>query len=286
MNHSVESLKAFVAASQRPSTWRAVPGVVVVGAGKGGAGTSLIATLLGVEAARVGEQVLLVDADEGMGSLHLMLGVPDPGPGPEALRGGSVSAESLLVSVAQGLDLFPGGGVADIEGGRIERRVLMRRVAGLFSRYSLVIIDAGSRVESVIAACRVGAERLLCVTARDRISLAASYALLKTSRARLAALPVELLVNRASEEEARSVYDTVRAAARNFIDAEVSYGGAIPLDERLLGLLESGTALTNVDPEWDASSAAATVVRRILMERRNPSVSSELTLPIRSREQG
>lgn len=281
MNRSVESLKAFVSGAERPSSWRPVPGVVVVGAGKGGVGTSLISTLLAVEAARAGESVLLVDAAEGVGSLHLMLGVSDAGPGLEALRGGNVAAEALVVSVASGLDLFPGGAEPNLDGGPGERRALMRRVSRLFRRYSMVVIDAGSRVESVMAACRAGAERLLCVTARDRLSLAASYALLKTARSRVDALPVELIVNRVGEQEARSVYATVRAAAKNFIDTDVGYGGAIPSDERLPELVESGTALTQVDPSWVGASAAAIVMRRILMEGRAARESGDVALPLR-----
>lgn len=286
MNRSIESLKAFVAMSDRPSAWTPTAGVIVVGAGKGGVGTSVLAAMMGVAAAREGERVLLVDADESMGSLHLMLGLPDATVGAEALRGGEVTAEELLVPVMPGLDLFPGGSEPRAEGTSVERRVLLRRVASLFSHYSVVIIDAGSKVDSVMAACRSGAERLLCVTAPDRIAVAASYALLKTSRARFPSLPVELLVNRVDEKVARSVYSTVRSAADHFLAVNITYGGSIPDDGSLLELLESGTSLSEASHDSVATSAIASLIARVLSEGRAASSALAPVIPLEPRHRG
>ena len=85
-----------MSAPGRGPAYAPIPGVIAVGAGKGGVGTSLVSALLALEAARLGEQVLLVDADENVGSLHMMLGLEDAGPGVGALRGGAIEPEDLL----------------------------------------------------------------------------------------------------------------------------------------------------------------------------------------------
>lgn len=113
MNRSTDSLKEFTASSGSEDRFRPRPGVIVVGSGKGGVGTSVIVALLGLQAMRQGEHVLLVDADEAVGSLHLMFGVSDPGPGLGSLRAAGVTPTSLLLPVAPGLALFPGGGGGD-----------------------------------------------------------------------------------------------------------------------------------------------------------------------------
>ncbi len=52
--------------------------ILAVGGGKGGIGKSLIAANLGIELARRGRQVALVDADLGGANLHTCLGVEPP----------------------------------------------------------------------------------------------------------------------------------------------------------------------------------------------------------------
>jgi len=52
--------------------------VISIGGGKGGIGKSLISANLGIELARRGKRVVLVDADLGGANLHTTLGVPVP----------------------------------------------------------------------------------------------------------------------------------------------------------------------------------------------------------------
>lgn len=264
-----ESLKAFMAAASGAPAHEARPGVLVVGSGKGGVGTSVLAALLALESARQGARVLLVDADEGWGSLHLMLGIEDPGPGLGALRDAEVEAEALLRPLAPRLWLLPGGGMgadATLASAAGERRALLRRVSGLWDRFDAVVLDGGSRLESVMAACATGAERLLCVTTGDRIAVAASYALLKVARERFGTLPTGLLVNRADEGTAETLHGVVRSAAGRFLGVDVDHAGAVPPDPDVDALVRSGSSLAELGDGSPARAAVAGLVRRILAD--------------------
>ena len=52
--------------------------IIGVGGGKGGIGKSLLSASLGIELARVGQRVVVVDADLGGANLHTCLGVEQP----------------------------------------------------------------------------------------------------------------------------------------------------------------------------------------------------------------
>ena len=271
MSRSIDSLKSFVSTSRRGPGLVSTPGVLAVGAGKGGVGSSTVAALLAVEASRRGERVLLIDADESVGSLHTMLGMPQPRQGLGLLRGGLVQPEALLHPVAPGLTLIPGGGGgidATFSGAPAEHRAMLRRLSVLFPRYSSVIIDGGSRLESVMAACTTGVERLLCVTSPERLSLAASYALFKVARARFEALPIELIVNGTEEGHGRSLHSVVRSATQSFLGTDVRLGGTIPDDRLLREYLELGRSISTLQG-GAAVSAAASVTHRLLSERAN-----------------
>jgi flagellar biosynthesis protein FlhG len=65
--------------SPRPIRSRARPWrILAIGGGKGGIGKSLVSSSLGIELARRGRRVVLVDADLGGANLHTWLGVDRP----------------------------------------------------------------------------------------------------------------------------------------------------------------------------------------------------------------
>jgi MinD-like ATPase involved in chromosome partitioning or flagellar assembly len=255
----LQSLREFMQSA--PVAPRAVvhhPNVLVVGAGKGGVGTSTAALLLARSAARRGVEVLLVEADDGVASIPLLAGIGHEVEGVGMLHGGRRSPEALLLPLEAGLTLLPGGG-ADHEGhaapGPGERRALFRRVTGLYERYPLVVVDAGARLESVASAAAQGAATLLVVSTADRIALAGAYALLKVAHHRLGGLPVELLVNAATDDEGRYAHALAARAAEDFLAAALPLAGSLPRDPAVEQAVASGVGILGLP--WSRRPSAS-----------------------------
>jgi flagellar biosynthesis protein FlhG len=92
------------------STPRTRRQIWAIGGGKGGIGKSLLAASVGSELARMGRQVVLVDADLGGANLHIRLGLPTP---PRTLgdfiQGRSARLEDVLTATPTlGLRLISG----------------------------------------------------------------------------------------------------------------------------------------------------------------------------------
>jgi MinD-like ATPase involved in chromosome partitioning or flagellar assembly len=208
-----------------------------------------------------------VDADETVGSLHMLFSLPREVAGLGSLRRGDLAPERLLVEVAPGLHLCPGGGggvEATLALAAAERRMLLRRVAALYDRYDAVVVDGGSRLDSVMASCAAASGRLVCVTTRDPIAQAAAYALVKVARARFEGLPVELLVNRAAEEEGRVAHDLVDVASATFEGRGVPF--AVPDDEALVRTVDARVSLAGLSASSPAADALAGLADRLLVE--------------------
>lgn len=231
--------------------------VLVVGSGKGGVGTSTLASLLAVVASERGSRVLLVDADASVGSLHLLFGV-GAGAGLGALRDGETTVADLLVSLSDRLTLLPGGGEPG-ELGPAERQALFRRVASLYVDYDLVVVDGGSRLESVRSACASAAGRVIAVTTADRVSVAATYALIKALGERFPATPVDLLVNREDAPTSEVVAAEIREASRHFLHQQVGLAGFVPDDLCLPAGVVAGMSLADAA----AGSPAALAVQAV-----------------------
>lgn len=281
MSRSADSLRAFVARGGGPD-FEPTPGVVVVGSGKGGVGTSSVAVLLAREFNRQGQHVLLVDGDEHVGSLHLLLGMADAGPGLGALRGGGRQPADLLREVRAGFHLLPGGSVGSAGDGSAlataERRALFRRIAGLYEHYDVVVVDGGARLESVTAALSAGAERLLAVTGTDRISLAATYALLKVALVRFRGLPAGVVVNRASGTPGAAAHRIVEGAGERFLQKPIPLAGAVPEDGLLAAAFESEVGLTGLPADAPSLQAVGRTVSALLQEQASGATTPVLPL--------
>lgn len=245
--------------------------VVAVGSGKGGVGTSTIAALLAATMAERGHRVLLVDAGQRLGGLHHLLGV-EPAGSLGQLRGGR-EPHDLLVPVAERLALFP----ATLDEAALrptERRLLMRRVAALFDGFELVVIDAGSSAESLVAACADGATRLLAVTAGDRISLVATYALVKLLHDRAPGVRVDVVANRVTDDGADRLHDYLNGAAVRFLSRTVPFAGAIPEDPDFGSALAAGLGTDEASLGSTAAVAVRAIGERLLAEVAAPPVST------------
>jgi len=264
MSRQLDSVRRFLAQQRSPGP-RPEEGVAIVaGSGKGGTGTSSIVALLGLAAADAGREVLLVDANENVGTLHLLLGV-SAGPGLGALRGGSATPYDLMVPVTDRLRLLTTqapDGEAPVSGA--ERRVLLRRIAESYGDFDLVLVDGGSRLEGVLGACLANARLLLAFTATDRISLAATHALVKAVHRSLPGLPVLVAVNRCGLAEAEAAIEILRMAAGHFLTCTIDYAGAVPDDPRFYQAIAAGRMIQEAAAGSPIGAAVRAMEARLL----------------------
>ena len=80
---------------------------IAVASGKGGVGKSTVALNMGLALARLGRKVVLFDADANLAGLDVMAGVAPRFRLGDVLRG-EQDVESVMVTIAPGLQLLPG----------------------------------------------------------------------------------------------------------------------------------------------------------------------------------
>ena len=199
---------------------------VAVGAGKGGVGTSTVTALLACTAAAAGSRVLLVDLAPHFGGLAALLDV-HPGHTLADVKAG-LPTEALAVAVTPSLSLVNAARVPELTD--TEHQLMLRRLAASVGAYDLVLIDAGASAASLRSAVRFGATRALTVTTHDRISLTATYAVLKLLHEQAPELRVDVIANRVSDTDASRLHEYLNAASVRFLARTVPFGGSIPDD--------------------------------------------------------
>ncbi len=224
------------------------PRVTVVGSGKGGTGKSTLAIALGAALARRGQRVLLCDAAQNQGNLHVLLGVRPAAP-LEALLAGEVAAEALLVPVAERLSVLPAdSGREELHAlAAVDRARLHYRLSALFDAFDHVLVDAPPGIEAVVRAATIRATRLAVVASPEPAALTDAYALVKIVHLQVPSLPVDVIVNRALDEgEARLAFERLDLAARRFLHRDLHWLGAVPEHEALRRAVRRPGALLEV----------------------------------------
>lgn len=235
----------------------------VVSSGKGGVGTSTVAALLGLAASRAGAPALIVDGDVQFGVQHLLFGLP-PSPGLAALGGGSADPLSLPVPVAEGLMVLCGGPSGDGPPPTgVELAAAFRRTSPLLRAFGASVIDAGSRHATVSAALSASGGRLLAVCRHERVSIAATYALIKHVWARDADRAVQVIVNGADAAQGQIAFQSISNACERFLGRTPGFAGIIPEDPALREQLGEGVGIQFEGGEGPARNAARFVESQI-----------------------
>jgi flagellar biosynthesis protein FlhG len=264
-------LRQLMAAERRPEPPEpGGPGAIVVGSGKGGVGKTLIAIGLAHVLAAEDRRVLLVEGNQDLSDLPILLGVRPAGRLEDLLDDRRDPAH-LITPVHERLSLLPGdSGAEALYGlGPTERARLHRRLSTLYARFDAVVVDGGSGIESIVRAATMRAQRLLVVVTPEPASLSDGYALIKVMSAQVRGLPIDVVVNRAlDDDEAQLAFDKLRMAADRFLRRTLDCIAVIPEDEAMRGVSRVHTPLFGPEPAGPAAVAIRRLARTILREER------------------
>jgi flagellar biosynthesis protein FlhG len=208
--------------------------VVALVGGKGGVGTSLLASLFACALSRAGRRVLLFDAAMPKGDLATLFAVRGPAR-PDPILAGTTDPAEWLLMIGERLALLPAP--ADEEAllhlTPTDRARLHLRLSVLFERFEIVIVDGGTGIEATTRAC-IGSGRLVVIGVPEPTALRDAYAVVKVAALHTPQLPVSVLVNRVGQpDEGPASSAKLQLAASRFLGREVEALGAIAEQEAL-----------------------------------------------------
>ncbi|MEP6619463.1 MAG: cellulose synthase operon protein YhjQ/BcsQ [bacterium] len=215
--------------------------IAVVAGGKGGVGTSVISSLLALGCAATGARVLLIDGHEGNGTLHLLFNVR-PVRSIDALRDPVIPVAQVCMELGDSFTLVASKPASNeqLNLSADARRAPLQRLLPMSAQYDCVIVDAGSRLDGILAAAESGAGKAIVVTDADRISLAASYALLKVLATQSPAIQGSVLVNRHDDAVAMRAGAQLIDACMLFLNRKIELAGIVSDDACLRAAIGAG----------------------------------------------
>ena len=234
------------------------PRVIAVTSGKGGVGKTNLVGNLAIALAALGKQVVILDADVGLGNIDILFNLR-PKYNISQVIAGEKSLAEVMIKTRHGVGIIPGGsGFADLtQLGDGEKLNLLSAFEALEDSVDFVLVDTGAGISSNVLYFNSAADESIVVATKEPTSITDAYALMKVLSKEYGTRYFKLVINMVnSEKEAKSVYASLGGALDKFIgNVVLEYFGYIPQDAIL------GRAVLKRSPvlDFDGSSPSATV---------------------------
>jgi flagellar biosynthesis protein FlhG len=211
--------------------------VIAVTSGKGGVGKSNIVVNLGLALARMGQKVLLIDADLGLANLDILLGL-SPRFTIHDLLSLRRSLPEVLLEGPEGIKILPASSgipeLADLD--KHQKMFLLNELDEYSENIDVVLIDTGAGISRNVLFFNIAALERIVVANNEPTSITDAYALIKILASKHGENHYKLLVNGLSKpQEGEMVYRTMMRVTERFLGKGISleYLGVIPYDEAI-----------------------------------------------------
>lgn len=213
--------------------------VITVTSGKGGVGKSNTAINLAVQLQKLGQRVVILDADFGLANIEIMFGaIPRHNLSDLIYQG--MQMKDIITQGPMDIGFISGGsgiaGMANLNRDSLDYIVMKLRE--LDEMADIVIVDTGAGISDAVLEFLVASGEVLLVMTPEPTSITDSYSLIKA----LARHPkyssetttVKVVANRVrGEQEAEQLFHKLETVVDKYLKIPIEYLGMVPQDEQL-----------------------------------------------------
>ena len=231
-----EKLRKMV---KEQATPRSVARVITVTSGKGGVGKSSISVNLAIALSRLGNRVIILDADFGLANVEVMLGIrPQYNLADLMFRGKSLT--DIITEGPANIGFISGGsGIQELTNLTRDQIVyLIQKLVELDERADIIIIDTGAGIADSVLEFVAASSEVLLVATPEPTSITDAYALLKTLNRKtdvsLENTVIKMIANRIDTyEDGKELYDKLSLVVSKFLDIRLEFLGSLPQDSNV-----------------------------------------------------
>ncbi len=233
--------------------------VITVTSGKGGVGKSNVSINLAVQLRKLGQRVIIFDADFGLANIEVMFGaIPKHNLGDLIYQGKNIR-EIITVGPMDIGFISGGSGIAGLTNlGRDYINYLIQNLAELDMLADVIIIDTGAGISDAVIEFLVASGEVLLVTTPEPTSITDSYSLLKALnrhvRFNKEMTTIKVIANKVrSPEEGQQLYNKLNAVVSRYLKIPIRYLGYVPEDSQLVKAVMQQTPISIDSPNAKSS---------------------------------
>ena len=231
-----EQLRNIIKANSIP---RPVARVITVTSGKGGVGKSNTAINLAIQFRKMGQRVIILDADFGLANIEIMFGTVPKHNFCDLIYQGKNIKEIITWGPMEVGFISGGSGIAGLSNlSREYLTYIIQSLAELDALADIVIVDTGAGISDAVLEFLVASGEILVVTTPEPTSITDSYSLLKAlkrhPRFSEKASQVKVIANKVdSQNEGQALFNKLNAVVSRYLKLPITYLGAVPQDNQL-----------------------------------------------------
>ena len=231
-----EQLRNIIKANSIP---RPVARVITVTSGKGGVGKSNTAINLAIQFRKMGQRVIILDADFGLANIEIMFGTVPKHNFCDLIYQGKNIKEIITWGPMEVGFISGGSGIAGLSNlSREYLTYIIQSLAELDAIADIVIVDTGAGISDAVLEFLVASGEILVVTTPEPTSITDSYSLLKAlkrhPRFSEKASQVKVIANKVdSQNEGQALCNKLNAVVSRYLKLPITYLGAVPQDNQL-----------------------------------------------------
>lgn len=270
-----EQLRNIIKANniQRP-----VARVITVTSGKGGVGKSNTAINLAIQFRKMGQRVIILDADFGLANIEIMFGAVPKHNLCDLIYQGKNIREVITWGPMEVGFISGGSGIAGLSNlSRDYLTYIIQNLAELDTIADVIIVDTGAGISDAVLEFLVASGEILLVTTPEPTSITDSYSLLKALRRhpRFSEKdsPVKVIANKVvSKEEGKTLFTKLDAVVGRYLKLPISYLGAVPQDMQLSKAVMQQMPVSIQAPNSKSALAYEEIAARLMNSEEKQSV--------------
>jgi len=239
--------------------------VIAITSGKGGVGKTNIVANLGFALSQLGERVLILDADLGLGNLDILLGLAPKYNLSHIITGSKTIAEVTMQGPG-GINILPASsGIQELTELTHEQKAnILNNLDSLTDFIDTLLIDTAAGISSNVLYFNAAAQDILLVVSPEPTSITDAYALIKVLSLNYSTKNFKMLVNMAkNSDEAYDVFKQLSQVTDRFLDVEIEYIGHVFFDENITKCVKLQKVVSELYPNTRASKCFLSLARKI-----------------------
>lgn len=265
-----EQLRNIIKANSQPQ--RPLARVITVTSGKGGVGKSNTAINLAIQFRKMGQRVIILDADFGLANIEIMFGaVPKHNLCDLIYQGKNI--KDIITWGPMEVGFISGGsGIVGMSNlGKDYLSYIIQNLTQLDEMTDIIIVDTGAGISDAVLEFLVASGEILLVTTSEPTSITDSYSLLKAlgrhPRYSSETTQIKVVANKVYDEaEAEALYAKLEAVVNRYLKIPITYLGMIPQDSQLAKAVMQQTPVS-LDNSNAKSAVAYEVMAAKLMNK-------------------
>lgn len=240
--------------------------VIAITGGKGGVGKTNISINLSIALSKLGQRVMLLDADLGLANVDVLLGIKAKRT-IEDIYSNGYTLNDILLDGPGNIKIIPSSSGSQFMANLSSSHHggLIRAFSDIDDEVDFLIIDTAAGISPSVINFLTASQEILLVVCDEPASITDSYALMKVLNRDCNISSFRIIGNKVFNDlQGKSIHRRLCSVADRFLDINISHEGDIPYDKEMIDAIKKQKPVMEVSPGSISSKAFKKLAKKII----------------------